>query len=109
MAKRKEPRVYKIIFRCQGETLEIYTESVTQSELYGFIEIGELVFGERSQLLVDPTEERLKSEFASVKSSLIPMHHVERIDIVDKQGVATIREASETKITPLPLPPKPRR
>ncbi len=60
--------------------------------MYGFIEIEEFVFGERSGLLIDPAEEKLKNEFAGVKRSYIPMHSIVRIDEVEKEGPAKITE-----------------
>ncbi len=46
------------------------------------------MFGERSTVVVDPTEERIKAEFNEVKRTYLPMHSVLRIDEVKKQGVA---------------------
>ena len=83
---------YKVIFINQGQVYELFARAIYQSEMYGFIEIEEFVFGERSQLLVDPAEERLKAEFADVKRSYIPMHSIVRIDEVDKEGSAKITE-----------------
>jgi hypothetical protein len=83
---------YKVIFLNQGQVYEIFARAIYQSEMYGFIEIEEFVFGERSQLLVDPAEERLKNEFAGVKRSYIPMHAIVRIDEVEKEGSAKISE-----------------
>ena len=98
-------RVYKVIFLNQGKVYELYAKAVHQGELYGFVEIEELLFGEISQLLVDPAEERLKSEFQGVRRSLIPIHAVIRIDEVEKEGQSKIREADETtNVTPFPTP-----
>lgn len=83
---------YKVIFLNQGQVYEIFARAIYQSEMYGFIEVEEFVFGERSQLLVDPAEERLKNEFAGVKRSYIPMHAIVRIDEVEKEGSAKISE-----------------
>ena len=83
MSETAEP-IYKVIFVNQGQMFEIYARQIYQSDLYGFIEIEELVFGERSQMLVDPSEERLKSEFEGVSRSYIPMHAIVRIDEVAK-------------------------
>ena len=58
--------VFKVIFVNQDEVFEVFAAKIFQSELWGFIEIEEFLFGERSQLLVDPSEEKLKSEFAGV-------------------------------------------
>lgn len=86
--------IYKIIFFNQGQIYEIYARQIYQSDLYGFIEVEELVFGERSGVLVDPSEEKLKSEFEGVNRSYIPMHAIVRIDEVAKEGIGTITEAT---------------
>ena len=80
--------IYKVIFQNQNEIYEVYARHVYQSDMYGFIEIEEFVFGERSKLLVDPSEEKLKNEFAEVSRSYIPIHSLIRIDEVEKEGVA---------------------
>ena len=87
----KEP-VYKISFFNQGAVYEIYARHVYQSDLWGFLEVEEFVFGERTQMIVDPAEEKLKNEFSAVKRSFIPMHSVVRIDEVDKEGACKITE-----------------
>lgn len=84
--------VYKVIFLNQGQVYEVFCSAIYQSEMYGFIEIEEFVFGERSGLLIDPAEEKLKTEFAGVKRSYIPMHSIVRIDEVEKEGPAKISE-----------------
>lgn len=94
--------VYKVIFLNQGQVYELFACAIYQSEMYGFIEIEEFVFGERSQLLVDPAEERLKNEFAGVKRSYIPMHSIIRIDEVEKEGAAKISEFKGEKIAQFP-------
>tara|TARA_B100000959_G_C14737441_1_gene523548 strand:- start:123 stop:449 length:327 start_codon:yes stop_codon:yes gene_type:complete len=100
--------IYKIIFFNQGQIFEIYARQIYQSDLYGFIEVEELVFGERSQMLVDPSEEKLKSEFEGVSRSYIPMQAVVRIDEVDKEGIGKISEAKGGNISPLPIPAFPK-
>ena len=85
--------IYKIIFFNQGQIYEVYARQIYQSDLYGFIEIEELVFGERSGVLVDPSEEKLKAEFEGVSRSYLPMHSIVRIDEVAKEGVGSISDA----------------
>jgi len=58
--------------------------------LFGFIEVEGLGFGERSTVVLDPGEERIKSEFTGVKCTMLPMHSILRIDEVKKQGVSKI-------------------
>jgi len=87
----KEPtEIYKISFLNKGEIYEVFAKQVYSSDLYGFIEIEDYIFGERSQLVVDPSEEKLKAEFAGVKRSFIPMQAIIRIDEVEKEGVSKI-------------------
>ena len=76
-------------------------KQVYQSDLYGFIEIEDYVFNERSQVLVDPSEERLKTEFTGVRRSFIPMQAVIRIDEVEKSGVSKISNGDN--VSPFPM------
>jgi hypothetical protein len=78
------------MFVNQGKVYEIYARKVGQGRLFGFIEVEELVFGERSTVVLDPGEERIKSEFTGVKCTMLPMHSILRIDEVKKQGVSKI-------------------
>ncbi|MFA7096608.1 MAG: DUF1820 family protein [Gammaproteobacteria bacterium] len=94
-------RVYKVIFFNQGKIYEVFAKQVTQGGLFGFIEIEGLIFGERSGLLVDPAEDRLKTEFDGVKRTYVPLHAVVRIDEVEKEGTAKILQGDN--ITPFPL------
>jgi hypothetical protein len=94
--------IYRIQFFNQGEIYEVYAKQVSQGGLFGFIEVEEMIFGERSQGVVDPTEEKLKSEFQGVKRTYIPMHAIVRIDEVEKEGPAKISDVMG-KVTPFPL------
>lgn len=97
-------RLYKVVFFNQGKIYEIYARSVSHGGLFGFIEVEELVFGERSQVVIDPSEERVQSEFAGVKRTYIPVHAIARIDEVEKQGVSKISDASDSNVTQFPMP-----
>jgi hypothetical protein len=94
MAKK---RVYRVTFRNDSEVYEVYCQKVGQAELFGFIEIEGFLFGERSSVVVDPSEEKLKHEFAGVERTLVPLHAVIRIDAVDKSGNSKVH-AVPTKI-----------
>ena len=88
----REP-VYKVIFQNAGQVFEVFARQIYQSDMWGFIEVEEFVFGERSQILVDPSEEKLKNEFDGVARSYIPLQAIIRIDEVDKEGSARISDA----------------
>jgi len=96
--------LYRVAFHNRGEVYEVYARSVSQGGLYGFVEIEELVFGERTQLVVDPGEEKLAAEFADVKRSYIPMHAVIRIDEVTRRGKARVTPAEgSSKVRQFPV------
>lgn len=82
--------IYKVIFVNQGKIYEVYARDIAQSAMYGFVEVENLIFGEKSAVVIDPSEERLKSEFSGVTRTYIPMHAVIRIDEVEKEGTAKI-------------------
>lgn len=103
MAKK---RTYRVVFHNQGKVYELYARSVSQSDMYAFVEVGELIFGERTAILVDPSEERLKGEFEGVERTLIPIHSVIRIDQVDKSGANKVHAVGEStgNIAHFPMP-----
>jgi len=93
--------IYRVTFMNQGEVYEIYARQVAQGGLFGFIEIEDLVFGERSKILIDSSEERLKSEFDGVTRTFVPLHAVLRIDEVEKAGRGRIT-SGDGKVTSFP-------
>lgn len=100
-------RLYRITFQNPGPTAgqiyEIYARSISHGSMMGFVEIEKIVFGERSSILVDPAEEKLKAEFANVIRTFVPVHSIIRIDQVDKAGQARITASGESgKVTPFP-------
>ena len=96
MSKR-EP-IYKVIFLNQGQVFEMYAKQIYQSDLWGFLEVEEFVFGERTQVVVDPSEEKLKAQFDGVVRSFVPMHSIVRIDEVERMGTPKISEAKGQKV-----------
>ena len=96
--------IYKVMFVNQGKTYEVYARKVSHGSLFGFIAIEELVFGERSTVVLDPGEERIKSEFEGVKRSYLPLHSVLRIDEVKKQGVSKISTYEGSNVAQFPMP-----
>ena len=90
----KDKKIYKIIFHNQGKVYEIFAKYVDHGSMFGFIEVEKIIFGERSSVVVDPTEENLKTEFEGVERTYIPLHSIIRIDEVTKQGTARITEGT---------------
>jgi hypothetical protein len=93
------------MFVNQGKVYEVYARKVSHGSLFGFVEVEELVFGERSSVVLDPGEERVKNEFAGVKRTYLPLQSILRIDEVRKQGVSKIVALEGgTNVTAFPTP-----
>jgi hypothetical protein len=88
-------RVFRVTFVNQGKVYEVYARRVVQGELYGFVEIQELLFEDSSTVLVDPSTERLKAEFKGVNRTLVPIHAIVRIDEVEKEGQGKIHDLGD--------------
>jgi hypothetical protein len=100
--------LYKVVFVNHNQVYELYARQIFQSDLYGFIEIEDYVFGEKSSLIVDTAEEKLKTEFADVKRSFIPMHAIVRIDEVEKEGPVRMTEVKPgSNVTHFPFAARP--
>jgi hypothetical protein len=97
-------RIYKIIFVSQGQVYEIYARDVGHGSLFGFVEVEKLVFGERSSVVVDPSEEKIKTEFAGVTRTYLPMHSIIRIDEVEKHGASKISKLEGGNVAQFPVP-----
>jgi hypothetical protein len=96
--------IFKVIFVNQGKVYEIYARKVNHGALLGFVEVEELVFGERATVVVDPAEEKIKGEFEGVKRTFLPMHSVLRIDEVRKQGISKISTFEGSNVAQFPMP-----
>lgn len=98
--------LYKITFLSAGRIYELYARHVAASALWGFTEVRELVFERGEGLVLDPTEERLREEFAETRVLHLPMQSVLRVEEVERRGKLSIRDAAsgEKVVTPFPLP-----
>ncbi|NIV18269.1 MAG: DUF1820 family protein [Woeseiaceae bacterium] len=95
--------LYKVVFMSQGQVYEIYARHVGHGAMFGFIEVEQLVFGERTSVVVDPSEEKIKSEFEHVSRTYLPLHSIIRIDEVEKQGTSKISKI-EGNVAQFPMP-----
>ena len=97
-------RLYRISFINQDKVYEMFAKQVYESDLYGFIVVEEIVFGTQSTLVIDPGEEKLKTEFYAVKRTFIPIHSIIRIDEVEKTGVSKILALDAGNVSHFPRP-----
>jgi hypothetical protein len=104
MRERDRP-LFKVTFLNQGQVYELFAKRVAQGGLLGFVEVEGVVFGQKTTVVVDPGEERLKTEFEGVKRFYVPIHAVVRIDEVEKPGASRISEAGKTSnVAAFPMP-----
>jgi len=95
--KQPTKKLYRVRFLNEGRIFELYAREVGQGMLFGFVEIADLVWGSKSEVIIDPGEQELRNEFNGVNRLHVPMHAMVRIDEVEKGGSA--------KIIPLPASP----
>jgi hypothetical protein len=96
-------RIYRISFVNQGKVYEVYAGGVSHGDLFGFLTVEDLLFGERSTVVVDPSEEKVKAEFEGVSRTYLPLHSVLRVDEVEKQGASKISKAEGGNVTQFPM------
>ena len=106
MAKKS---IFRIMFTSQGKGYEIYARKISQGEMYGFVEIEDILFGERTNLVVDPSEEALRREFSGIKKMHVPFHSISRIDEVEKEGAGKVIHLTGDSVVSASglMPPKP--
>jgi len=98
--------LYRVAFHNHGRVYEVYCSSVSTSALWGFLEIAGMVFDSGDAVVIDPTEEKIREEFADVEVLHVPLHGVLRVEQVRRKGKAMIRDReSGEKVTPFPLTP----
>jgi hypothetical protein len=106
-ARMKSKKLYKVTFFSQGKMLELYARQVASSPLWGFTEVGEIVFDQQGAVVIDPTEERLREEFGNTRVLHLPIQCIVRVEEVDKREPLVIRDAQsgEKVVTPFPIAP----
>ncbi len=110
MAAKK--KLYRVRFHNDGRVFEVFCRRVIPGELFGFVEIGDFAWGRKSEVIIDPTEQELRNEFADVTAAQIPMHAIIRVDEVERAGlskvvsvaVAPAGAGSESRVMPVGLP-----
>jgi hypothetical protein len=100
----KSATLYKVIFHSAGKIYELYANAVISSDLFGFVRVSGIELDQGEGLVIDPTGERLREEFADVRSLHLPMHTIVRVEEVDKRHALKILDGgSGEKIMPFPI------
>lgn len=98
----KEEPIYRILFLQQEKLYEIYTQYISEETLMGFIEAEKLIFNENESSIVDPDEERLRTEFKGVIRCYIPLHTIIRIDEISLKSGTKIHKVDDDNVSHLP-------
>ncbi len=77
--------IYRVLYHQQTVPFELYARSVSESEMFGFVELEELVF---EVMVGDSLQEKIKAEFEAVKRTYIPLANVLRIDAIERDDDA---------------------
>lgn len=100
--------IYRVVVHQQGEVWELYAREIFQSDLWGFIEIEELVFEDASKLVVDPSADRLRRTFEGVSRCYLPLNAILRIDEVEREGPPrAVKSDGRVAEFPRPFTPPP--
>lgn len=106
-SKQPTKKLYRVRFLNEGRIFELYAREVGQGMLFGFVEIADLVWGSKSEVIIDPGEQELRNEFNGVNRLHVPMHAMVRIDEVEKGGSAKIiplpTTAAKSPASPVPI------
>ena len=103
LAAMSKKKLFRVVFMSQGQVYEVYAREVGHGAMFGFVEVEQLVFGERTTVVVDPSEEKIKAEFEHVTRTYLPMHSIIRIDEVDRQGASKVSKL-EGNVAQFPMP-----
>ena len=87
------------MFHSDGQIYDVYVGSVDHSPLSGFFRLRDFIFGEKTQVVIDPAEEKLRNEFENVNYVDIPFHHILRVSSVAKRGIPKITKSDSGGVT----------
>ena len=103
MAESNQPHIYRVQFHSDGQIYDVYVEEVEHSVLSGFIRLQGFIFGETTQVVIDPSEEKLRGEFEDVNHVDIPFHHILRVSSVQKRGTPKITKSDQSGMSTIPF------
>ena len=99
--------VYRVLYHQQTVPFELYARSVSESEMFGFVELEELVF---ETAATEPAQEKVKQEFDAVKRTYIPLTNVIRIDAIERDDEMNWqgKRPNVGNVTVFPVSPSPK-
>jgi len=92
----EDKRLYRVSYVNRDKVYELYCEQVYTADMWGFIVLEGFVFGSKTDVLIDPSEEKLKQQFEGVERSFVPLQAIIQIDQVEKRGTPRVSDAKGT-------------
>lgn len=92
----EDKRLYRVSYVNRDKVYELYCEQVYTADMWGFIALEGFVFGSKTDVLIDPAEEKLKQQFEGVERSFVPLQAIIQIDQVEKRGIPRVTDAKGT-------------
>ncbi|MBN2231558.1 MAG: DUF1820 family protein [Deltaproteobacteria bacterium] len=95
---RKTEQIYRVHFKTGKRDYALLARSVTESEMFGFVEIADFIFTDSDRLIISPEDDALRKEFARIRSIAVPHQYILRIDrLNDEQdiGVSYLKVADD--------------
>ncbi|PLX71039.1 MAG: DUF1820 domain-containing protein [Denitrovibrio sp.] len=76
-------KLYKIIFIDEDKKIQtLHASKLNPSSFLGLVEISDIVFIEKSEIIITPDDGDLQQKFKNVERSFIPLNSIIRIDEV---------------------------
>jgi len=76
-------KLFKIIFVDEDKKIQtIHSSKLNPSSFLGLVEISDIVFLDKSEIIIAPDDGDLKNKFKNVERSYIPLNAIVRIDEV---------------------------
>ncbi len=100
MPSNKNEKIYRVQFKTGNRSYSLLARSVGESELFGFIEVADLLFEDQQRLIISPEDDALRKEFSQANFICIPHQHILRIDCLNDEqdvGVSYLKIADEPK------------
>lgn len=91
-------KLFKVIFMDEDKTIQtIHASKLNPSSFLGLVEISDIVFLDKSEIIISPDDGKLKAKFKNVERSFIPLNSIVRIDeVILEKETPVIRLHSES-------------
>jgi hypothetical protein len=90
-------KLFKVIFMDEEKKIQtIHASKLNPSSFLGLVEISDIVFIDRSEIIISPDDGNLRTRFKNVERSYIPLNSIIRIDeVVIEKETPVIRLCGE--------------